>query len=128
MPYYLTKVVGTGTEDDPRRPYISKFDGVAWAAAYDDPPSTRGCLVFCPNPTPEMEADPYVKRVSKANLDDFYSSTEFDRLKQFLADHGVTDASEINRSDYTCRQILNWIGRKISRYQGFDLNRFIVAG
>lgn len=127
MPYYMCEVIGSGTEDDPRRPVVANYPGLAWITIYDNNPlNTKGCLVYCPNPTPEMEADPKVRKISKASLDDSYTGAEFDLLKQILADNGIMDTAEINNTHFNCMRLINWIGRKLTGFHGFDLKNYSV--
>lgn len=127
MPYYLCPVIGTGAMDDPHRPYISNYP-VNWVVVMDsDQPTKRGSLVYCSNPTKEVDADPEMHRIDPDDdLGKRLRRVDFIRLKSRLSRHGLTRKinDDADESTFNVRQLINLVGKEF--FEEFDLKNFFV--
>jgi hypothetical protein len=78
--YYLTPIIGTGTEDNPYQPKVANYQ-CNWAAAYEIPGEKTSIVAV--NATPvvfaQIDADADITLLAD-NLEDTITSEEFQRI------------------------------------------------
>ena len=125
MPFYICRMIGTGVEDmengisDPYRPYVAEFSGVNWVMAGN---AGKGCLVFVPNPTPELEANNKIHKINK-KLTEKFTENEWQSLSNKLGNIGITAPQ--HDSNVSARQAIIWIGKQLN--DAFDIDCFKVG-
>lgn len=114
--FYVCKMIGNGSEDDPYRPYIAGFP-LAWSMVGQ---TGKGCLVFAINPTSDLDNDPQITPV-KRDLSATFARNEWNQFINKLKDFGL------NANDYdqnrTVREAIIWIGKQWEPM--FDIDDYI---
>ncbi|SFH39282.1 hypothetical protein SAMN05660649_05032 [Desulfotomaculum arcticum] len=120
MPYYVSKMIGKGTEEDPYRTPVANYS-VNWVMVGQ---TDKGCLVYVPNPTPEMEVDKDIKALPK-DLNTTFTRQDWNRLVTNLHSQNI----DISPSDYdparTVREVIIIIGQLLE--PTFDINHFSAS-
>jgi hypothetical protein len=127
--YYVSKIIGTGTEDDPYRPKVADH-GVSWAGSIlsrpDGKPLHPDCLVVVEavNHAP-LRADPDIDAMPDASLDLKVSSINTatkNGMINKLRKRGF--ATQFIDSTDGYRDVIHGIGRQ--RDPDFDVANFDV--
>lgn len=114
--FYVCKMVGTGTEEDPYRSYIADIFRVTLTQVGE---IGKGCLCYVADPTPELEADPKVHALPK-KMNFAFEPHEWERIAARLENAGFNPPAY--DPDRTALQLIRWIGRKLE--PDFDIKQF----
>lgn len=129
--YYISPIVGDGSDLNPFRPKVANY-GVAWvaciASGLNGGPKHNWALVLVNaiDHTPLID-DPDIRAIPQAALDNTLAtlSTQQRQFLRSIIDGLGLDTSQIT-AQTTLRQVLRYLGRTLDA--NFSESRFDVAG